>query len=152
MLLSEPLHTTLREPLTVSDMRNYNTRACSTRRATRYSPFEPTRPAAAATCQRSDLRASTSSLKGNVSPLLLSVFGKARISSASSSAPAHNRKPSPMSQRLIPTAASSWTKETLDALSAVYDRHEVCNFDFDDASLPAGLKDGMHGVFMSTLC
>jgi len=52
-----------------------------------------------------------------------------------------------MSQRLIPTAASSWTRETLDALSAVYDRHDVYDFVFDDGSLPANLRNGIRGIF-----
>ena len=51
-----------------------------------------------------------------------------------------------MSRQLIPTAASSWTKETLDVLSAVYDRHDVYDFDFDDTALPTSLKNGMRGV------
>ena len=51
-----------------------------------------------------------------------------------------------MSERLIPTAASSWTKETLDALCAVYDRHDVHEFIFADDSLPTGVKNGMHRI------
>ena len=51
-----------------------------------------------------------------------------------------------MSRRLIPTAASSWTSETLDALSAVYDRHDVYDFVFDDSSLPTSLKNGTRGI------
>ena len=103
----------------------------------------PPLPRLERTCQRS---LTASSLKGNASPLLLSLFGKA--GSAPSSAPARNRKPTSMSQRLIPTAASSWTKETLDVLGAVYDRHDVYDFEFDDASLPTSLRNGMRRIFM----
>ena len=54
-----------------------------------------------------------------------------------------------MSGRLIPTAASNWTKETLDALCAIYDRHDVYEFGFeDDHSLPNSLKEGMCRVVL----
>jgi len=43
---------------------------------------------------------------------------------------------------LIPSAASHWTKATLDALNASYDRHNVTTFDFSDIEIPSPLKDG----------
>ena len=43
---------------------------------------------------------------------------------------------------LIPSAASHWTKATLDALNASYDRHNVTSFDFSDIEIPSPLKDG----------
>ena len=46
-----------------------------------------------------------------------------------------------MSEHLIPTAASKWTKDALDALNAYYDRHDVYEFVFDDRSMPNGLKE-----------
>ena len=43
---------------------------------------------------------------------------------------------------LIPSAASHWTKATLDALNVSYDRHTVTHFDFSDMEIPSPLKEG----------
>jgi len=129
MLLSKPPRTALPDPPTVSDI-------CS-----RHTPAPRSGPRRQPTFRALPLPA-----KANASPLLLSLFGKA--GSAPSSDPAHNRRPTPMSQRRIPTAASRWTKETLDVLGAVYDRHDVYHFEFDDAALPTRLRNGMHGIFI----
>jgi len=56
-----------------------------------------------------------------------------------------------MSERLIPTAASRWTKDTLEALNACYDRRDVYEFIFDDRSMPSGLKEGMSPTQLQVL-
>ena len=40
----------------------------------------------------------------------------------------------------IPTAASKWTKETLDLLNAKYDSESITDFKFDELVIPDDLK------------
>ena len=61
-----------------------------------------------------------------------------RVMSSSQSSPG----PGPQ----IPTAASSWTKSTLDLLNAEYDRHMVTDFQFEGLHLPDDLQNGMHSL------
>jgi len=48
-----------------------------------------------------------------------------------------------MSDPLIPSAASSWTKTTLEALNASFDRHHVHEFTFDGLAMPSDLEQRM---------
>lgn len=43
----------------------------------------------------------------------------------------------------IPTAASDWTKDTLDRLNAQYDRRSVTDFEFRGLNLPAQIHQSM---------
>jgi len=43
---------------------------------------------------------------------------------------------------LIPSGASHWTKATLDALNASYNRHTITDFDFSDMEISSLLKEG----------
>lgn len=49
----------------------------------------------------------------------------------------------------IPTAASQWTKETLDLLNAKYDSRSVADFTFNGLTLPDELQRGMIGFIKS---
>jgi hypothetical protein len=42
-----------------------------------------------------------------------------------------------------PTAASEWTKETLDSLNAKYDSRSVTDFAFNGLVLPDELQNGL---------
>jgi hypothetical protein len=46
----------------------------------------------------------------------------------------------------IPTAASRWTKETLDLLNAKYDSHAATQFEFNDVTLPEDIEKGVFYV------
>jgi hypothetical protein len=42
----------------------------------------------------------------------------------------------------IPTAASDWTKDTLDLLNVSYDRHNLSDFSFEGFNLPTDVLEG----------
>ena len=79
------------------------------------------------------------SIESNASPLLIRVLGKKPSScrSSSSARKSHNT----MTDPLIPSAASGWTKATLDVLNASYDRHHVHDF-FENLEIPEDLERG----------
>ena len=45
-------------------------------------------------------------------------------------------------QSSIPTGASDWKKNTLDALNAHYERRDVFDFNFDNSTIPSNLQEG----------
>ena len=79
--------------------------------------------------------------QGNAAPLLVSLLGNKlpSVSSRSSSRASYNA----MSDPLIPSAASSWTKTTLEALNVSFDRHQVHDFAFDGLAMPSDLEQRM---------
>lgn len=68
------------------------------------------------------------------------------LQSDSASTPREVRAMSPqekVDESAIPTAASQWTKETLDLLNAKYDSRSVTGFTFNGLVLPDELQEGM---------